>query len=56
VNAIPAESWMLVDMRSESKDALAKLDASFKRILNEAVDEENKARSTAQAGFASRPG
>ena len=48
VNAIPADAWMLVDMRSESKDALGKVDAAFKRILAEAVDEENKARSTTQ--------
>lgn len=48
VNAIPAESWMLVDMRSESKDALGKLDGAFTRILTESVEEENRTRSTAQ--------
>lgn len=52
VNAIPAESWMLVDMRSESKEALTKLDGAFKRILNEAVEEENRTRSTAQGRIA----
>jgi acetylornithine deacetylase/succinyl-diaminopimelate desuccinylase-like protein len=48
VNSIPFESWMLVDMRSESKMELDRIGETFIAILNEAVDEENKARSTAQ--------
>ena len=43
VNSIPFESWMEVDMRSESRAELEKINEVF---LNEAVAEENKARST----------
>ena len=46
VNSIPFESWMEVDMRSESRAELEKLNETFIGILNEAVAEENKARST----------
>jgi tripeptide aminopeptidase len=46
VNSIPFESWMEVDMRSESRAGLEKLNETFIGILNEAVAEENKARST----------
>ena len=48
VNAIPFESWMDVDMRSESRDELNKVDAAFKALLTDAVNEENAARSTAK--------
>jgi tripeptide aminopeptidase len=48
VNSIPFETWMEVDMRSESPVELKKLDESFMALINEAVQEENKARSTAQ--------
>jgi acetylornithine deacetylase/succinyl-diaminopimelate desuccinylase-like protein len=48
VNSIPFESWMEVDMRSESPAELEKLNETFIGILNEAVAEENKARSTRQ--------
>ena len=48
VNSIPFESWMEVDMRSESRAELEKLNETFIGILNEAVAEENKARSTRQ--------
>ena len=48
VNSIPFETWMDIDMRSESSAELAKLDASFKALVAEAVTEENAARSTAQ--------
>lgn len=47
VNSIPFESWMDVDMRSESRDELNKLDAAFQALVNEAVNEENAARSIA---------
>lgn len=47
VNSIPFESWMDVDMRSESRDELNKLDAAFKALVNDAVNEENAARSIA---------
>jgi tripeptide aminopeptidase len=47
VNSIPFESWMDVDMRSESRDELNKIDAAFKALVAEAVNDENAARSTA---------
>lgn len=46
VNSIPFESWMEVDMRSESAAELAKLDKTFLSLLQQAADEENAARST----------
>jgi di/tripeptidase len=48
VNSIPSESWMEVDMRSESKDELNRIEETFLRLVREAADEENSARSTAQ--------
>lgn len=48
VNSIPTDMFMLVDMRSESPDELKKVDDAFRRVVREAVDEENKARSTAE--------
>ncbi|WP_298670367.1 M20/M25/M40 family metallo-hydrolase [uncultured Sphingomonas sp.] len=48
VNSIPFETAMTVDMRSESKDELAKADAYLHSILPGAVDRENAARSTAR--------
>lgn len=48
VNSIPFETWMLVDTRSESRQELDKIGETFIGILKEAVDEENKVRSTAQ--------
>jgi tripeptide aminopeptidase len=46
VNSIPADVWLEVDMRSESKDELAKVDARFQEILKAAADHENAARDT----------
>ncbi len=48
VNSIPFATWMELDMRSESPVELKKLDESLMSLINEAVQEENKARSTAQ--------
>ena len=48
VNSIPIEMFMDVDMRSESPDELNRLVASFQAVVRDAVDEENRARSTAQ--------
>jgi acetylornithine deacetylase/succinyl-diaminopimelate desuccinylase-like protein len=48
VNSIPFETSMLVDMRSESKQELDKIDAAFNAMMREAVEEENRVRSTAQ--------
>jgi acetylornithine deacetylase/succinyl-diaminopimelate desuccinylase-like protein len=52
VNSIPVDVFMDVDMRSESPQELSKLDATFKQLVAEAVDEENKTRSTAQGKIA----
>lgn len=41
VNSIAHTAWLEMDMRSESAAELAKLDAAFKRAVNEAVEEEN---------------
>ncbi|HEX4710952.1 M20/M25/M40 family metallo-hydrolase [Phenylobacterium sp.] len=46
VNSIPADVWLEVDMRSESKEELARLDARFQEILKEAAEHENAARDT----------
>jgi acetylornithine deacetylase/succinyl-diaminopimelate desuccinylase-like protein len=43
-NVIPVEVEMDVDLRSESKEHLQQLDAFFRRVVREAVDEENSAR------------
>jgi tripeptide aminopeptidase len=48
VNSIPFESWMEVDMRSEARPELEKVDRQFLALVQQAVDEENAARSTAQ--------
>ena len=48
VNSIPFETWMDIDMRSESRAELDKIDTAFKALVAEAVTEENAARSTAQ--------
>ena len=48
VNSIPTEMFMDVDMRSESPGELNTLVASFQSIIREAVDEENRVRSTAE--------
>jgi acetylornithine deacetylase/succinyl-diaminopimelate desuccinylase-like protein len=41
VNSIAHTAWMEMDMRSESVAELAKLEAGFKRVVQEALDEEN---------------
>jgi len=51
VNSIPFESWMDVDMRSESRAELDKIDALFKTLVAAAVVEENAARSTAKGNI-----
>jgi tripeptide aminopeptidase len=48
VNSIPFESWMDVDIRSETKDELNKAVDSFTRLMREAADEENHVRSITQ--------
>ena len=44
VNSIPFEAWMEVDMRSESPEALDRVDAAFQRAVALAVDEANAIR------------
>ncbi len=46
VNSIPFEVAMEVDMRSTSREELAKIDAQFLKLVEEAVVEENAARLT----------
>jgi acetylornithine deacetylase/succinyl-diaminopimelate desuccinylase-like protein len=46
VNSIPADVWLEVDMRSESKAELDKVDARFLEILKESAEHENAARDT----------
>ena len=46
VNSIPADVTLEVDMRSESKEELDKLDARFQAILKDAEAHENAARDT----------
>lgn len=48
VNSIPAEVFTEYDMRSESPQALASLEARLLAIFEEVVAEENAARSTSQ--------
>jgi di/tripeptidase len=48
VNSIPFESWMEIDMRSQAPEELKKLEAAFRRVMQEAADEENRVRSTRQ--------
>jgi acetylornithine deacetylase/succinyl-diaminopimelate desuccinylase-like protein len=48
VNSIPFESWMDVDIRSETMEELNRAVDAFSRLMREAVDEENRARSTSQ--------
>ena len=48
VNSIPFESWMDVDIRSETKEELNKAVDTFARIMREAAEEENRTRSTSQ--------
>jgi acetylornithine deacetylase/succinyl-diaminopimelate desuccinylase-like protein len=52
VNSIPFENWMEVDMRSVSPVELEKLETTFLGLMQEAVDEENAARSTRQGPIA----
>src|SRR5688572_3460101 len=42
VNSIPFEAAMEIDMRSESPQNVAQVDAQVQRMIREALDEENK--------------
>ncbi len=55
VNSIPSNVSMDVDMRSESCGELQKLDTVFLSIIRDAVDAENKARSTKEGAVKADP-
>ena len=46
INAIPEETWIEIDLRSESPAELEKLDERCREIMVAAVAQENAARST----------
>ena len=49
INSIPFESWLEVDMRSGSQEKLDEIDALFQAAVQEALDEENAARTEGDA-------
>ncbi|SER59204.1 M20/M25/M40 family metallo-hydrolase [Sphingobium sp. YR768] len=51
VNAIPEETWLQVDMRSESAEELAKLEQAMLATADRAVATENAARSTKEGAI-----
>lgn len=55
VNSIPAAVSMDVDMRSESCAELKKLDREFHAVVRLAVEDENRARSTAEGRVTADP-
>jgi acetylornithine deacetylase/succinyl-diaminopimelate desuccinylase-like protein len=55
VNAIPNATWMEVDLRSAAPAELARLEARFLNILEQACHGENHARSTAQGEITVEP-
>jgi tripeptide aminopeptidase len=55
VNSIPADVSMDIDMRSESCAELQKLDAAFLGVVRDAVEAENKARSTKEGAVRADP-
>src|SRR5437879_12048363 len=48
VNSIPFESWMAVDLRSETNEELNRAGENFTHLMQKAAEEENRARSTSQ--------
>ena len=44
INAVPAESWMEVDMRSDSPESLARIEEVFIDAVERALEEENGLR------------
>jgi acetylornithine deacetylase/succinyl-diaminopimelate desuccinylase-like protein len=49
INSVPFESWMEVDMRSGSQERLDIIDALLQKAVQEALEEENAARSEGEA-------
>jgi acetylornithine deacetylase/succinyl-diaminopimelate desuccinylase-like protein len=48
VNSIPFEAWMEIDMRSERWEELEELSDAVRRFVEDAADDENRRRQTAQ--------
>ena len=44
VNSIPAETWMEVDMRSESPESLGRIEQVFLDAMSRGLNEENRLR------------
>jgi acetylornithine deacetylase/succinyl-diaminopimelate desuccinylase-like protein len=42
VNSVAHTAWMEVDLRSESKEELARIDGELKRVVEQALNEENE--------------
>jgi acetylornithine deacetylase/succinyl-diaminopimelate desuccinylase-like protein len=55
VNSIPSEVTMEVDLRSESCAELRALDQRFRGIVRQAVEQENRARSTREGSIEAHP-
>jgi di/tripeptidase len=55
INSIPAEVSMDVDMRSEACSELNRLDQEFLAVVGQAVDEENRTRSTKEGRVEAEP-
>ncbi|HJR59838.1 MAG TPA: M20/M25/M40 family metallo-hydrolase [Vicinamibacterales bacterium] len=55
VNSIPFEVGMVIDMRSVDCGELKKVDEQFLGIVREAVDEENRTRSTKEGRISGEP-
>ena len=55
VNSIPFEMAMVIDMRSVACAELKKVEDQFLAIVKEAVDEENRARSTREGPVTADP-
>ena len=49
INSVPFESWMEVDMRSGSQERLDVIDALLQTAVQEALEEENAARTEGEA-------
>jgi acetylornithine deacetylase/succinyl-diaminopimelate desuccinylase-like protein len=52
VNAIPADAWIEVDVRSGAEEELARLDAALRRAALAAADNENAGRRTGTPALA----
>ena len=55
INAIPNEVWVEVDLRSAAPEELARLEARFLAVVEQAVEGENHARSIAQGRITAEP-